>query len=119
MQLIPKNLAEQLATNGRINAVHIATTGSTVDFYPVVKLFQPDGWATWLLTETDPDDPDLAYGLCDLGFGCPEIGSVRISEIAALRGAFGLTIERDRHFRATQSLLGYAEAARTEGRIVA
>ncbi|WP_439331030.1 DUF2958 domain-containing protein [Mesorhizobium carmichaelinearum] len=33
----------------------------------MVKLFTRDAGATWLLTEIDPDDPDHAFGLCDLG----------------------------------------------------
>uniref|UniRef100_UPI0023597E45 DUF2958 domain-containing protein n=1 Tax=Pseudomonas aeruginosa TaxID=287 RepID=UPI0023597E45 len=32
---------------------------------PVVKLFTPDSGATWLLTELEPDDHDLAGGVCD------------------------------------------------------
>lgn len=27
--------------------------------------------ATWLLTEIDPDDPDVAFGLCVLGSAIP------------------------------------------------
>ena len=37
-----------------------------IDFEPVVKIFTPDGNATWLLTELDPNDEYLAFGLCDL-----------------------------------------------------
>jgi hypothetical protein len=37
------------------------------DPFPVVKLFAPWCGATWLLTELDPGDPDIAFGLCDLG----------------------------------------------------
>jgi hypothetical protein len=37
--------------------------GREIDPYPVVKLFLPGGSATWLLTELDPDDDDLAFGL--------------------------------------------------------
>jgi hypothetical protein len=37
------------------------------DHPPIVKLFTPDGGATWLLSEVDPDDPDRLFGLCDLG----------------------------------------------------
>jgi hypothetical protein len=33
---------------------------SAVDFEPVVKLFSPDGDATWLLTELDPIGEHLA-----------------------------------------------------------
>lgn len=37
-----------------------------IDFEPVVKIFTPDGNATWLLTELNPNDEYLAFGLCDL-----------------------------------------------------
>ena len=52
---------------------------------PVVKLFTPDGAATWLLTDIRPDDLDIAFGLCDLGMGEPECGSVSLRELSALR----------------------------------
>lgn len=66
---------------------------------PVVKLFTPDGGATWLLTEIDPDDHDHAFGLCDLGLGMPELGWVSLYELATVRGGLGLPIERDLSFR--------------------
>lgn len=50
---------------------------------PVVKLFTPDTDCTWLLSELDPTDPDLAFGLCDLSLGTPELSSVRLSELQA------------------------------------
>jgi hypothetical protein len=68
------------------------------DHRPVVKLFVPDGAATWLLTECDPDDPDRLFGLCDLGLGFPELGYVSLTEITELRGKLGLPVERDLHF---------------------
>jgi len=114
--------AEQRARmlrNGRDNAERIEDDGNTHDFWPVVKLFCPWGAATWLLSELDPEDEDIAFGLCDLGMGCPELGSVSLSEIAAIRGPGGLTIERDQHFKPTKSLTAYAEEARRAGRIVA
>ncbi|TIV37049.1 MAG: DUF2958 domain-containing protein [Mesorhizobium sp.] len=88
-----------------------------MDFVPVVKLFTPDAGATWLLTEIDPDDRDIAFGLCDLGLGCPEIGSVSLSELSSLRGRLGLPVERDLYFRTVRTLSDYAERARTIGRI--
>jgi hypothetical protein len=45
-----------------------------VVFKRVVKLFTPDAQCTWLLTELGNDD--IAYGLCDLGMGTPELGLV-------------------------------------------
>ncbi len=88
------------------------------DPVPVVKLFTPDGGATWLLTEIDPDDHDHALGLCDLGLGTPEIGWVSLSELASVRGRLGLPVERDLYFRAEKRLSGYASDARLAGRIV-
>ena len=85
---------------------------------PVVKLFTPDAGATWLLTEIDPDDQDLAFGLCDLGMGMPELGWVSLQELATVRGKLGLPIERDLHFRTEKRLSAYAREARHAGRII-
>jgi hypothetical protein len=76
----------------------------------VVKLFTPDAACTWLLSELDPDDPDIAFGLCDLGIGFPELGSVSLTELASIRGRLNLPVERDRYFTATKKLSAYADA---------
>ena len=102
-----------LLANGKRSAA-----GEDFDPPPVAKLFTPDAGATWLLTEVDPDDQDIAFGLCDLGLGCPELGSVRLSELLSVRGRFGLPVERDLYFRASQPLSVYAAAARVKGRAV-
>lgn len=88
-----------------------SAAGEAIDHKPVVKLFTPDGACTWLLTELDPADPDIAFGLCDLGMGFPELGSVRLSELAAVRGALGLRVERDLFFQPNKTLSAYAEKA--------
>jgi hypothetical protein len=85
---------------------------------PIVKLFTPDGAATWLISETDLEDPDRLYGLCDLGLGFPELGYVSLAEISAVRGRLGLPVERDLHFVADKPLSAYAQEARKQGRIV-
>ena len=90
---------------------------SVIDFEPVVKLFTPDGNATWLLTELNPDI-DLAFGLCDLGLGQPELGYVSLLELAAVRGPLGLPLERDLYFAPTRTIAVYAELAREHRRIV-
>lgn len=69
MELLPQSILDQLAANGRANQTRIEACEDTIDHHPVVKLFTPDGGATWLLSETDPDDPDICFGLCDLGMG--------------------------------------------------
>ncbi|WP_446669885.1 DUF2958 domain-containing protein [Mesorhizobium caraganae] len=84
----------------------------------MVKLFTPDAGTTWLLTEIDPEDPDLAFRLCDIfGLGYPEIGSLSLSELAAVRGRLGLPVERDLYFRPDKPLSIYASEARRLGRI--
>jgi len=83
-----------------------------------VKLFNPRGAATWLLTEIDPDDQSVAWGHCDLGMGFPEFGTVSLTELAAYRGGVGLGIERDLHFKACGPISAYIEAARKVDRIV-
>ena len=84
----------------------------------VVKFFNPCGAATWLISQADPDDPDVLFGLADLGFGCPEFGTVRLSELQGVKGSLGLGIERDLHFEARYPLSVYAEAARLAGSVV-
>jgi hypothetical protein len=86
------------------------------DCYPVVKLFVcVGGNATWLLTELDPET-NIAFGLCDLGLGFPEIGSVCLTE---LEETLGWRLERDRHWTARMTLSEYAEEARAARMIVA
>jgi Protein of unknown function (DUF2958) len=119
MALIPDDLKQQLLENGRTNWKLSEQDKETTDFKPAVKLFDPCGAGTWLLTELAPEDEDLAFGLCDIGSGFPELGSVRISELESHKGPLGIGIERDLHFEADKTLRAYAEAARIHGRIEA
>ena len=119
MKLFTKPIVEQLLRNGQLRLERQAQGLDEPDVMPVVKLFTPDANCTWLLSELDPEEPDIAFGLCDLGLGCPELGSVRISELMAVRGCFGLPVERDRYFRATRTLSAYAAEARAHGHIAA
>lgn len=119
MELLPQSILDQLAANGRANQDRIGAGEDTIDHHPVVKLFTPDGGATWLLSETDPEDADIAFGICDLGLRYPELGSVRLSVLKAHRGRLGLPIERDVHFEASAPLSTYAERARQAGGIIA
>ena len=79
---------------------------------PVVKIFNPNGAATWLISEQSPEHPDQLFGLCDLGLGFPEIGYVSLDELQSVRGAWGLPMERDLHFKAEWPLDVYLRAAR-------
>ena len=117
MTLITAAQRRQLLTNGQATAAATLQDHS-IDHIPVVKLFTPVSNATWLLTEIDPEDPDRAFGLCDLGLGCPELGYVSLLELASVRGRLGFLVERDRYFEADRPLSAYAAEARTESRIV-
>ncbi len=85
---------------------------------PLVRLFQPDGTAAWLVSELDPHDGNMAYGLADLGQGVPEVGTFRLSDLALIRGRLGLRVERDRSFGPGATLGQHARAATAAGRIV-
>ena len=112
MKLLLKTQKEQMLKNGKATAEHDYNSGEPEPvFRPVVKFFTPDASCTWLLTELDPDTPDIAFGLCDLGMQSPELGSVLISEIEALRGCLGLPVERDMYFKADKTIGEYAEEA--------
>jgi len=91
--------------------------GERFDPLSVLKLFNPLGAATWIATELD-DDGDTLLGLADLGFGCPELCSFSLGEIAGVRLRFGLTIERDIAFTPRAPLSVWAETARRLGSIL-
>ena len=78
---------------------------------PVVKWFNPVGAATWLISSIDEEE-EVAFGLCDLGMGEPELGYVNVIELKSIRLAFGLGIEKDRHVTFDKPLTEYARMAR-------
>jgi hypothetical protein len=112
MDLLTPDIRAALLANGEASA----TSEGRHDPAPVVKWFNPVGAATWLVTEMD-EDGDTMFGLADLGFQCPEMGSFSLSEIAALRLPLGLSIERDLTFETDRPLSYWAEVARARGRI--
>ncbi len=106
MLLLTQDQRARLMANGKARGDHA----------PVVKFFSPVSSATWLFSELD-EDGDTLFGLCDLGFGCPEMGSASLAEIVAVILPFGLSIERDLHFEGRFPLTVYADAARQVGGI--
>lgn len=102
--LIPSELRARLLANGQRSA-----NEEPYDFVPVVRLFVPGRNATWLLTELDPDDPDLAYGLCDLGLGAPKLDYIRLSDLLVLPGN---PVQCDTDFIADKPLSAYLSDAR-------
>ena len=116
MTLFTHAQTKQLLANCQEQITNNDAGHSDLDFKPVVKLFTPDAQCTWLLTELGNDD--IAFGLCDLGMGSPELGYVSMREIRELRGPLGLLVERDLHFDADKTLSAHAREAREHGRIV-
>ncbi|MGY6283642.1 DUF2958 domain-containing protein [Methylorubrum extorquens] len=88
------------------------------DHAPVIKVFNPTGAQTWLLSELDPYG-DTLFGLCDLGFGEPEMGYVSMSELLEVSRRLPIGLERDLYFQGTRPLSVYAGEARAAGRITA
>lgn len=108
MKLITKDIEQKLLANGRNRGQ---------DHPPVVKIFNPIGSATWLLSEIDEDG--ILFGLCDLGMGSPELGSVSLSELQNFRNNLtGLGLERDLFFEASAPMSAYVAAAAKAGYIV-
>ena len=84
------------------------------DHAPVVKLYMPGTLCTWLLSEIEPGEPEIAFGLCDLGY--PELGYVSIDELASIN-IEDITVQRDDHFVPEYPMSVYAQAARTHQHI--
>ena len=110
--LITAEQRAQLLANGRAYAA-----GHAGDPPPVVRLFTPDAHATWLLAALDPADGDTAYGLCDVGIGMPELGHVKLSDLASIVVPLKRPILRDLYFQPTRSLSAYAQLAQLDGSI--
>ena len=119
MKLLTANQIRCLVNNGHWNRIRRCQERPIDDFVPVVKLFCLWRPATWLLTEITHPDRDVAYGLCDLGVGLPEVSRVRLSSLKTLRSSQGAGIEQDRYFRPIMTLAGYAEKSRRHGRTIA
>lgn len=118
MKLITKTIRERLIANGFAQAP-VKGTSREIDHVPVCRLFNPVGAGTWLLTELQPREPDIAWGLCDLGFGCPEFGTVSLAELSKVHHPFlGLGIERDLYWRPRGPISVYIAAALKARRII-
>lgn len=85
------------------------------DHAPVVKFFNPFGAATWLISELDEDG--TAFGLCDLGFGSPELGYVTLQELCDVQKMRSLGLERDLHFKGEHPMSWYTNKANADGGI--
>lgn len=99
MKLITKEIANKLAKN----------VGDASIDKPWLKLFNPCGVGTWLISEYD-ERTGIMFGLCDLGH--PELGYVSLAELKDLELPFGMKIERDAWWFPDKTLAEYAEVAK-------
>jgi Protein of unknown function (DUF2958) len=108
--LITPDIRKRLLANGK-------SGGENVDHMPVAKFYYPASAANWLITEMIPQRQDILFGLCDLGFGFPELGYLSLGQLERIEGALDLRVERDLSFEAKHPLSVYAEAATIQGAI--
>ena len=99
----------------RENSKHCHKQGH--DPQPVAHLYLPGSNHQWLLTELHTHD-DVAFGLCDLGAGFPELGYVDLREVLAAADSVNAELRCNLAFRAIAPLSEYAEQARRAQRIV-
>ena len=92
--------------------------GLAIDPLPVVRLFTPDAHATWLLASLDPADGDTAWGVMDVGIGMPELGEIKLSDLASIVGPNKRPVMRDQYFKAVRPLSEYLRLAQENGSIV-
>jgi len=111
-RLITEDERERLLAHGRARAA-----GQAIDPLPVVRLFTPDAHAIWLLVSLDPADGDTAFGICDVGIGMPELGTIKLSDLASIVGPNKQSVMRDRYFQAMRPLSEYLRLAQEEGSI--
>ncbi|WP_194291235.1 DUF2958 domain-containing protein [Agrobacterium tumefaciens] len=106
-QMFPKTLLRRLQWHARLNA----------NFPPVAKLYEPNGKAVLLLTQSRlcGHAVDALHNLTD---GGPVFQPLWISDIMALRPMLGIDLVRDQTFAPTLPISIYLEAAAMTGRIV-
>ncbi|MBY8821068.1 DUF2958 domain-containing protein [Sphingomonas colocasiae] len=117
MILLTPELRAALRANDEARRAAVMAGLNEPDFVPLAKFFSPVGSATWLATELG-EDGDTLFGLADLGFGTPELGSFSLCELGSVRLAFGLGIERDLHFESGLAISTWAAWSRRAGSIL-
>jgi hypothetical protein len=111
--MIPENLQEIMVHN----ALEVQNDLGK-DHEPVVKLHSKYGKAIWLLSELDATN-SIAFGLCDLGQGKPELSYVSISHLESIKHARLKVpmVEVDPRFEGRYPMSVYFEAAKQNKRI--
>ena len=111
--MIPENLIEIMIHN-----YMEVQNGLGKDHEPVVKLHSQYGKAIWLLSELDPVN-SIAFGVCDLGQGTPELSYVSIEHLETIKHARLKVrmVEVDKKFDGKYPMSVYLEAAKLNKRV--
>ncbi|WP_233845580.1 DUF2958 domain-containing protein [Dyadobacter sp. CY326] len=111
--MIPDNLKEIMIHNAQEVQNDLAK-----DHAPVVKLHSKYGKAIWLLSELDAAN-NIAFGLCDLGQGKPELSYVSITDLESIKHARLKVpmVEMDPTFDGKYAMSVYLAAAKANKRI--
>jgi len=115
MPLLNDAQRTRMLSNGAMRG-EMRARSEAFDPFPVVKLYTLDAGAVWLLTDLDSDG-DRAFGLCDAGIGCPELGDVHLTALEAMRGPRGMRVVADPDFAPSRTLSAYFAAAVRDGAI--
>jgi hypothetical protein len=107
MTLFTEQQYQKLIENGR---------NRDQDHAPVVRLHILFTGCQWLISELDPETPNIAFGLCDLGMGSPELGYVDLEEVKAIKNV-PFSVMRDVFFEGTYPMSVYCCAARIDSHI--
>lgn len=113
MSMIPEEIRAKMIQNAL--EVH---EGTAKDHAPEVKLFTKYGKGIWLLSELDQTN-NIAFGICDLGQGKPELSYVSISDLESIKHARLKIrmIEPDTRFSGKYPISVYLAAAKANNRI--
>lgn len=93
------------------------TDESEDDVMPVAKLFVTVGAARWLLVAMDPNDETVVEGICDLGSGFVEYGSIDLAKLAEFRDAFDLGVQVDKFWKPKARVEAYLEDGIETGKL--
>lgn len=108
-ELITPEQRRQLRKNG-------APDKHDLDHYPVVKLHIPVYRCILLLTELDPKQPLMGYGLLDNGRERPDVTDIDIRDIQEHAETLMWPLTADTSFEAQYPISVYAQAAWKKGR---
>lgn len=113
MKLFTDEQYRQLLENGK-------PENRDKDHPPVAHLYFNWHPAEWLISEIDPENPGIAFGLCDLGMGFPEMGYIDLQELKSLKVGpepFALPIANNTLFEGKYPLTVYWKASKVHSKI--